>query len=250
MSEHITSATAHDGAVVVLRFARPAKRNAITVAMYEALTAALHAAIADEAVRAVVFLGADGVFTAGNDLKDFMANPPTGEDSAVFRLLQALVDCPKPLVAGVDGPAVGIGTTMLLHCNLVVASDRARFQMPFVKLGLVPEGASSVLLPGRVGMQRASEWLLLGEPFGAQDAYAAGLVNAVVAPAEVDARAMAYAAALADRPPEAVRLAKALLRDPQRAQVHEALAREGAVFIERLQAPEAHAAFMTFFARK
>lgn len=250
MSEHITSATAHDGAVAVLRFARPAKRNAITVAMYEALTAALHAAIADEAVRAVVFLGADGVFTAGNDLKDFMANPPTGEDSAVFRLLQALVDCPKPLVAGVDGPAVGIGTTMLLHCDLVVASDRARFQMPFVKLGLVPEGASSVLLPGRVGMQRASEWLLLGEPFGAQDAYAAGLVNAVVAPAEVDARAMAYAAALADRPPEAVRLAKALLRDPQRAQVHEALAREGAVFIERLQAPEAHAAFMTFFARK
>ena len=250
MSEHITSATAHDGAVAVLRFARPAKRNAITVAMYEALTAALHAAIADEAVRAVVFLGADGVFTAGNDLKDFMANPPTGEDSAVFRLLQALVDCPKPLVAGVDGPAVGIGTTMLLHCDLVVASDRARFQMPFVKLGLVPEGASSVLLPGRVGMQRASEWLLLGEPFSAQDAYAAGLVNAVVAPAEVDARAMAYAAALADRPPEAVRLAKALLRDPQRAQVHEALAREGAVFIERLQAPEAHAAFMTFFARK
>ncbi len=250
MSEHISSATAHDGAVAVLRFARPAKRNAITVAMYEALTAALHAAIADEAVRAVVFLGADGVFTAGNDLKDFMANPPTGEDSAVFRLLQALVDCPKPLVAGVDGPAVGIGTTMLLHCDLVVASDRARFQMPFVKLGLVPEGASSVLLPGRVGMQRASEWLLLGEPFGAQDAYAAGLVNAVVAPAEVDARAMAYAAALADRPPEAVRLAKALLRDPQRAQVHEALAREGAVFIERLQAPEAHAAFMTFFARK
>ena len=250
MSEHISSATAHDGAVAVLRFARPAKRNAITVAMYEALTAALHAAIADEAVRAVVFLGADGVFTAGNDLKDFMANPPTGEDRAVFRLLQALVDCPKPLVAGVDGPAVGIGTTMLLHCDLVVASDRARFQMPFVKLGLVPEGASSVLLPGRVGMQRASEWLLLGEPFGAQDAYAAGLVNAVVAPAEVDARAMAYAAALADRPPEAVRLAKALLRDPQRAQVHEALAREGAVFIERLQAPEAHAAFMTFFARK
>lgn len=250
MSEHITSATAHDGAVAVLRFARPAKRNAITVAMYEALTAALHAAIADEAVRAVVFLGADGVFTAGNDLKDFMANPPTGEDSAVFRLLQALVDCPKPLVAGVDGPAVGIGTTMLLHCDLVVASDRARFQMPFVKLGLVPEGASSVLLPGRVGMQRASEWLLLGEPFSAQEAHAAGLVNAVVAPAEVDARAMAYAAALADRPPEAVRLAKALLRDPQRAQVHEALAREGAVFIERLQAPEAHAAFMTFFARK
>lgn len=250
MSEHITSATAHDGAVAVLRFARPAKRNAITVAMYEALTAALAAAVADEAVRAVVFLGADGVFTAGNDLKDFMANPPTGEDSAVFRLLQALVDCPKPLVAGVDGAAVGIGTTMLLHCDLVVASDRARFQMPFVKLGLVPEGASSVLLPGRVGMQRASEWLLLGEPFSAQEAHAAGLVNAVVAPAEVDDRAMAYAAALADRPPEAVRLAKALLRDPQRAQVHEALAREGAVFIERLQAPEAHAAFMTFFARK
>lgn len=250
MSEHITSATAHDGAVAVLRFARPAKRNAITVAMYEALTAALAAAVADEAVRAVVFLGADGVFTAGNDLKDFMANPPTGEDSAVFRLLQALVDCPKPLVAGVDGAAVGIGTTMLLHCDLVVASDRARFQMPFVKLGLVPEGASSVLLPARVGMQRASEWLLLGEPFGAQEAHAAGLVNAVVAPAEVEARAMAYASALADRPPEAVRLAKALLRDPQRPMVHEALAREGAVFIERLQSPEAHAAFMTFFARK
>lgn len=250
MSEHITSATAHDGAVAVLRFARPAKRNAITVAMYEALTAALQAAVADEAVRAIVFLGADGVFTAGNDLKDFIANPPTGEDSAVFSLLKALVDCPKPLVAGVDGPAVGIGTTMLLHCDLVVASDRARFQMPFVKLGLVPEGASSVLLPARVGMQRASEWLLLGDAFSAQDALDAGLVNAVVAPEAVEPRTMAYAAALADRPPEALRLAKSLLREPQRAMVHEALAREGAVFVERLQSPETHAAFMAFFARK
>ncbi len=250
MSEHITSATAHDGAVAVLRFARPAKRNAITVAMYEALTEALARAVADEAVRAVVFLGTDGVFTAGNDLHDFMANPPTGEDSAVFRLLQALVDCPKPLVAGVDGAAVGIGTTMLLHCDLVVASTRARFQMPFVKLGLVPEGASSLLLPARVGLQRASEWLLLGEAFTAQDALSAGLLNAVVDPSEVEARALAFASALADRPPEAVRLAKALLRDPHRAAVHAALAREGAVFVERLQAPEAHAAFLTFFARK
>ena len=164
-SGHVVRET--EGAVCTLRFDRPAKKNALTVAMYQDLVATLRAVREDPAIRVVRFAGAPGIFTAGNDLGDFMMRPPTGEDSPVLQLLMLLVGFEKPLVAAVDGPAVGLGATMLLHCDLVVATERTRLQMPFVKLGLVPEAASSLLLPRVAGLQRASEWLLLGEPFPA-----------------------------------------------------------------------------------
>lgn len=238
------------GAVRVIRLARPEKKNALTVAMYEAINAEMAAAAADDAVLALVITGAPGVFTAGNDLGDFLSNPPTGEDSAVFRLLLGLVDFPKPLIAAVDGPAVGLGTTMLLHCDFVVATTRARMQMPFVALGLVPEGGSSLLLPQLAGLQRASEWLLLGTPIDAATAASVGLVNRVVAPEDLESTALELATLVASRPAAAVRAAKALIRGPQREALKQAVAREGAAFIERLASPEAATAMMAFFARK
>lgn len=238
------------GAVRVLRLARPEKKNALTIAMYEAIVAGMAAAAADDAVLALVITGAPGVFTAGNDLGDFLQNPPTGEDSAVFRLLLALVDFPKPLIAAVDGPAVGVGTTMLLHCDFVVATTRARLQMPFVALGLVPEGGSSLLLPQLAGLQRATEWLLLGTPIDAATAASVGLVNRVVEPDALEATTLELATTIAARPAAAVRAAKDLIRAPHRDAIRQALAREGACFIERLSSPEAAAAMMAFFARK
>jgi enoyl-CoA hydratase/carnithine racemase len=245
---HVT--VTREAARLTLALARPEKKNALTNAMYTALHEALEAAAEDAAVGVVVLTGAPGVFTAGNDLGDFMANPPSGENSPVFRLLRALVNFPKPIVAAVDGPAVGIGTTALLHCDFVVATPTTRFQMPFVKLGLVPEGGSSLLLPQLAGLQRASEHLLLGEPFDATEAKAMGLVNRIVPADELLTTANHFADAFAARPREAIRLAKALLRDRQRAELLETLGKEGAVFVERLSSPEAHAAFAAFFAKK
>lgn len=238
------------GAVRVIRLARPEKKNALTVAMYEAVNTEMAAAAADDAVSVLVITGAPGVFTAGNDLGDFLSNPPSGEDSAVFRLLLGLVDFPKPLIAAVDGPAVGVGTTMLLHCDFVVATTRARMQMPFVALGLVPEGGSSLLLPQLAGLQRATEWLLLGTPIDAATAASVGLVNRVVAPEDLESTMLELATLVASRPAAAVRAAKDLIRAPQREALKQALAREGASFIERLASPEAAAAMMAFFARK
>jgi enoyl-CoA hydratase/carnithine racemase len=220
------------GAVRIIRLDRPEKKNALTVAMYEDLIRAFDDAKGDDAVRALLVVGHPGVFSAGNDIPDFIQNPPTGEDSAVFRVLTAISTFPKPVVAGVDGPAVGLGTTMLLHFDLVVASTTAKFRMPFVPLGLVPEGASSVLAPLFFGIHRASEWLLLGDVFSAEEASAMGLAEA-----------------LASRPPEAVRLAKKLLREPLAAAVAEAISREGKLFIERLRSPEALEALTAFASR-
>lgn len=245
---HVTIET--EGAVRVVRMTRPEKKNALTVAMYDAITAALQDAERDPAIRATLIEGMPGIFTAGNDLGDFLENPPTGEDSAVFRLLLVLADLEKPLLAAVDGPAVGLGTTMLLHCDMVVASTRARFQMPFVTLGLVPEGASSVILPVLAGMQRATQWLMLGESIDVDTAHRVGLVNQVVAPEAVGEAARKLAQAVASRPPEAIRLTKQLLRGPLREQVKAALKREGALFMERLTSNEAVEAFTAFMARK
>lgn len=245
---HVLTET--QGPVRIIRLARPEKKNALTVAMYEAIVAAMEAAREDADVRVLVITGAPGVFTAGNDLWDFLQNPPTSTESPVFRLLLALVDFPKPLVAAVDGPAVGLGTTLLLHCDLVVATTRARMTMPFVQLGLVPEAASSVLVPALAGLQRGTEWLLLGTAIDAETARTVGLVNRVVEPDQLDTACMELANAVASRPPEAVRLAKELIRAPQRAALHAALTREGAVFLERLSSPEAAAAMTAFFQRK
>jgi enoyl-CoA hydratase/carnithine racemase len=247
-NEHILTRT--EGAVRVVTIARVEKKNAFTSAMYTALTEALVAADGDPAIRVVLLEGAGGSFTAGNDLGDFMANPPAGEDSPVFRFLIQLVDQAKPLVVAVDGPAIGIGTTMLLHADYVVASRDARLQMPFIDLGLSPEGGSSVLLPRIVGQALASEWLMFAEPIDVERARAAGLLNAVVPREELAAFAMARATALAGKPAGSIALAKKLLRDPYRAELKAVIAREGACFVERLASPEAAEAFQAFFTRK
>lgn len=237
-------------AVRVIRLARPEKKNALTEAMYGALTEALDAARDDAAVRVVLMTGAPGVFTAGNDIADFLQHPPTSEHSAVFRFLHGLVEFPKPIVVAVDGAAVGIGTTLLLHCDLVVATARAKFALPFARLALVPEAGSSLLLPMVAGYQRAAEWLLLGEPFGGEEAHRAGLVNRLVAPEALEDTAMGLASALAALPAEAVRLTKRLLREPLREATMGAIRREAGVFVERLQSAEARGAFAAFLGRK
>ena len=237
-------------AVRVVRLARPEKKNAISTEMYSGLADALFAAQDDTAIRAVVLTGAPGMFTAGNDLADFLEHPPTDEESPVFRFLHALVEFAKPVVAAVDGAAVGIGTTMLLHCDLVVATARARFALPFTKLALVPEAASSLLLPRLVGYHRAAEWLLLGEPFGGEDAFRAGLVNRIAEPDALEDTAMRLAAALAALPAEAVLATKHLLREPGRAETVAALRREAAVFADRLTSDEARRAFAAFLSRR
>ncbi len=234
--------------VLHLALDRPEKKNALTRAMYAALAGALNEAADNPKVRAVVLSGRDGVFTAGNDLGDFMMDPPTGPDSPVFRFLQAAASFPKPLFAAIEGPAIGIGTTILLHCDLAYAAPNAVFKMPFVDLGLVPEAASSLLLPRLAGAARAAEMLLFGEAFTAEAAYRVGLVNAVV-PDPV-AHALERAAVLAQKPPAAIRQTKALLRHDTAEAIGQAMAHEGAVFVERLESPEAKEAFTAFLEKR
>jgi enoyl-CoA hydratase/carnithine racemase len=236
--------------VLTVTLQRPQKKNAFTHAMYEAAADALRRAAADGEVRVVVIEGSGGSFSAGNDLRDFLERPPQGEDSPVFQFLRALATLETPVLAAVDGPAVGIGTTMLLHCDYVAASERARFALPFVNLGLSPEGASSLLLALRAGPLVAQELLLFGEPFDAAHALRAGLVNRVLPAGELAAHVAERAATLAAKPPESVRATKRLLRAPWRAQVLETLQREGAVFLERLHSPEATEALRAFYERK
>ena len=219
---------------------RPAKRNALTRAMYWALADALSGAAAAGA-RAIWLHGSEECFTAGNDLGDFGRAVP-GEKSAAWDFLEALVPCETPIVASVNGAAVGVGTTLLLHCDLAYCSAAARFQLPFVNLGLCPEAASSLLLPARAGLLRASELLMLGEPFDASTAREAGIVNAVLpTAAEADAHARSRAEALAAKPPEALRTTRALLRRDT-AQVMEAMRHEGVEFARLLHGPEAREA--------
>ncbi len=237
-----------EGAVMRLRFNRPDKKNAITSAMYAALAEALEEAQADGAVRAVTLTGEGDSFTSGNDLKDFMAAASGGgDDLPVYRFLRILSGFAKPIVAGVQGNAIGIGTTLLLHCDLVAAAPDARFSLPFVDLALVPEAASSMLLPRLIGPQLAAKHLMLAEPFGAEEALRYGLVAEVAR--DVDAAVTAMAARLAAKPPEALRIAKALIRadaEPVEARI----AREGKAFGERLQSAEAAEAFRAFFEKR
>ncbi|MCE9671686.1 enoyl-CoA hydratase [Myxococcus stipitatus] len=244
-----TLLTKREAGVLTLTFNRPEKKNAFTHAMYEAATQALKQAEGDAEARVVLLTGAGSVFTAGNDIGDFMEHPPAGEDSAVFRFLKALVDAPMPVLAAVDGPAVGIGTTMLLHCDYVVATERARFHMPFVQLGLCAEGASSMLLPRVAGYALASELLLFGEPFDAATALRAGIINKVVPDTSLHEVAAERARTLASRPAEAVRVTKRLIREPLRQRTHQVLATEGSEFIQRLGSTEAQEAFMAFMSR-
>jgi len=189
-----------DAGVMTLTFNRVDKKNSITRDMYSALANGVEQAQADAAVRVVVIQGHETIFSAGNDIADFLHQPPSGQDSPVFRFLRAIATVDKPVVAAVAGPAVGIGTTLLFHCDLVYAGDNAAFSMPFVNLGLCPEAASSLLAPRMFGYHRAAEALLLGEPFFAEAALEVGLVNRVVPPTEVNAYAQAQARKLAAKP--------------------------------------------------
>ena len=240
--------------VATIEIARPEKKNALTVAMYQAMADALGAARGDAAVRAVLITGQPGVFTSGNDIEDFMARPPgqgsEGMDSPVFRFMRSLLECDKPVVAAVTGAAVGIGTTMLLHCDFVYVSDEARLAMPFVSLGLVPEFGSSLLVPQLMGQRRAAEKLLLGEPFTAEQAVECGIAIAVLPAAEVVNHARRIAERFNALPPGAVREAKQLMRASQQEQVLKTIATEGALFAKRLRSPEAMEAFQAFFQKR
>jgi enoyl-CoA hydratase/carnithine racemase len=248
--------TATLNGVATIEIARPEKKNALTVAMYQAMADAINAAREDKAVRAVLITGQPGIFTSGNDIEDFMSRPPGGGggsdtlDSPVFQFMRALLDCDKPVVAAVTGAAIGIGTTMLLHCDFVYVSDEARLAMPFVSLGLVPEFASSVLVPQLMGHTKAAEKLLLGEPFTPEQAVDCGLANAVLPATEVVNHARRIAERFNQLPPGAVREAKQLLRGPQRALVLNTIRSEGELFGKRLRSPEAMEAFQAFFQKR
>ncbi|HET7763572.1 MAG TPA: enoyl-CoA hydratase [Burkholderiales bacterium] len=236
------------GRVATIELARPDKKNALTAAMYAAMTESLAAAEADPEVRAILIHGTHDCFTAGNDLKDFLQGPAGA--SQALRFVSALSKVEKPAVAAVGGPAVGIGTTLLLHCDLVYAAPGARFQLPFVHLGLVPEAASSLLLPMAAGYQRAAAWLLLGQAFTADEALAAGIVIEIVPPETLIERARAAATALAALPPESVRLTKQLMKRPLAAAVAEQMAEEARLFSRRLQSAEAKEAMTAFLEKR
>lgn len=236
--------------VQVLRFARPEKRNAITQEMYRTLSGALEAGDGDAAIRVRVLLGSGGHFTAGNDIADFLATSKgdQGAPREVVRFIELLPQLKKPLIAGVDGQAIGIGTTLLLHCDLVYATPRASFATPFLDLGLVPEAASSLLMPQRLGYARAFEMLILGETFSAARACDAGLVNLLVDPEALEVHVLAVAARLAKKPPEALETARRLLRGGSAA-VLERTREETREFARCLTTSEARAAFEAFLNR-
>ena len=236
------------GAITQLRFNRPAKRNAITVEMYAALADALEAAETDGTV-VVIFSGAGPGFTAGNDLADFVANRPEGEDAPVFRFLRAIASSTRILIAAVQGRAIGVGTTMLLHCDFVLAEHSAELRMPFTDLALVPEAASSLLVPRLVGHQRAASLLMLGEAVPAARACEYGLVNQVVADGTVLDEAEKLAARLLEKPRSAILATKKLMKSPV-TDVAGRMAEEGAAFSAQLQTPELASIIANFFAAR
>lgn len=218
-------------------FDRADKKNALTLQMYSDAAAALEQASESKEVRCVLISGRGGHFTSGNDLMDFMQNPPTDESSPVFRFLLALRGCSCPVVAAVDGYAIGIGTTMLLHCDLAWTAKEAKFRMPFVDLGLVPEAGSSVVLPAMAGHRKAAELLYFSDFFDAEVAEDVGLVNGIV-DGDVADFARERVQRLAEKPPQALRLTKQLLRQSDDKAVLEAMHKEAELFVERLQSPE------------
>lgn len=239
-----------EDSVVRVGLNRPEKKNALTTEMYAALADALEKADETSGTRVVLLHGTQDCFTSGNDLMDFMSAAALDHSSPVVRFLRNISRAKTPLVAAVGGPAIGIGTTMLLHCDLVYAGENARFQLPFVDLGLTPEAASTFLLPQLVGHQRAAECLLTGEPFSAKAAHEMGLVNRVVPPEELLDFATEQATKLAAKPPAALAVTKSLLKQGHVKEVQEVIAAELEVFAERLQSEEAQQAFAAFFERR
>jgi enoyl-CoA hydratase/carnithine racemase len=248
MSEHIVVETQDRVARIVLN--RLDKKNALSTQMYAAMAQALLAADADAQVRAVLIHGQPGCFCSGNDVKDFLELERAPGASPASGFLRAISSARKPLVAAVGGPAIGIGTTMLLHCDLVYAAPNARLQLPFVPLGLVPEAASSLLLPAMAGYRRAAEMLLLGQSFGADKALAAGIVTEIVPEAELLERARQAALALAALPPASVRMTKALMKRGSAQAVQDRMTEELELFGERLRSPEAKEALGAFMEKR
>jgi enoyl-CoA hydratase/carnithine racemase len=253
MSEHVRVVS--DGGVLALTLARPERRNAITVAMYAALADAIEKAQLDESLRLITLAGEGEDFTAGNDLADFMAAMPrdggeSGEEIAVWRLLRALAGNALPLIAAVHGNAIGIGTTLLLHCDFVLAEEGTRFSLPFVDLGLVPEAASSLLLPRLAGRRRAARYLLLAEPFGPEEALDWGLVTKVVPTGTLDEVLAQTVTALLAKPATALRLTQKLLRHGSRDEMLERFELENGHFSERLQSAEVKEAITAFFEKR
>jgi enoyl-CoA hydratase/carnithine racemase len=242
--------TSKANGIFTITFNRPNKKNAITVAMYQAMAAALKEAESDAEVRAILFTGKPEIFTAGNDLDDFLKNPPQNSNSPVYQFMRNLIHATKPVVAAVSGPAVGIGTTLLMHCDFVYAADNAKFSMPFAKLGLCPEFSSSMLLPQIAGYQRAAEKLMLGEAFSAQEACAMGLVNKVLPTAELFSFAQAQAAKLAALPTSSLRATKRLMKGKQIAAIEAKIEEESKLFGEMLVSKEAKEAFTAFFEKR
>lgn len=238
--------TLSQNGILRLGIHRPDKLNALTTAMYAALATEMEKAGQDDSIRVVLLHGTDTCFTSGNDLADFAENPPEDEHSPVFRFLKVISQFRKPLAAQVSGPAVGIGTTMLLHCDLVYADDSAKFRLPFVNLGLCPEAASSYLLPKLVGHLRASELLLLGETIDSVRATAMGLVTRTFPPAELAEQVAGKLEQLTQLPSRSVQLTKALLKQNQSRQIAEVMSEEGALFIQQLAQPEAREAIQAF----
>lgn len=247
MTNHILTET--KAQILTITINRPDKKNALTRAMYAALAEAINQANGDPGVRVLLITGSGDSFTSGNDIMDFLQQPPTDETTPVSHFLQAIATAQKCLVAAVNGLAIGVGTTMLLHCDLVYAAASARLQLPFVNLGVVPEAGSSYLLPRLMGHQRAAELLMLGEPFSAVKGQEVGLINEVVADELLFDQAWGVAQKLAAKPPAALRLTKALLRENGRFTL-EAMQCEGAHFRDRLQSPEAIEAFTAFMERR
>jgi enoyl-CoA hydratase/carnithine racemase len=239
-----------EAGVSTISFNRLERKNSITSAMYGSMADALENAAADAAVRVVVFQGHETVFSAGNDIGDFLNAPPSTPESPVFRFLRGIAGFPKPLLAAVSGPAVGVGTTLLFHCDLVYAGDNAAFSMPFVNLGLCPEAASSLLVPQMFGYHRAAEALLLGEPFFAEAALEVGLVNRVLPPTEVNGYAQAQARKLAAKPLTALVETKRLMKKNQATQVLAQMVEEGASFGRMLREPAAREAFTAFMEKR
>lgn len=246
-SEIVT--TLQDG-ILIVRMNRPEKKNALTHDMYRALAIALQDADNDDAVRVVVLCGLPGAFTSGNDLIDFLKNPQLGEDSPVLAFLYALTGLKKPLLAAIEGLAVGVGATLLLHCDYVCAGETSTFQLPFVNLGLVPEAGSTLLLPRMLGHLRASELLLFGETFTATTARESGFVTTVCLDDQVMATSLAKARQLAAQPAAAVRQTKALLKRSTDAELRETLRIEAEIFMQRLSSPEATEALQAFAQRR
>lgn len=247
MSDHILTTIA-DSALEI-RMNRPEKKNALTLPMYTAMTEALLAAGGNAAVRVITITGSEGCFTSGNDVADFLAHPPAGSESPVIRFLETLIAADKPVIAAVNGLAVGVGVTMLLHCDLVYAAESATFQLPFVNLGLVPEAASSMLLPRMAGRHRAAEMLLLGDRFDARTALQVGLVNSLHPEATLAAIVGEKTAALAAKPPASIRMTKALIkRDAE--SIAARMAEEGKCFGQQLKSPEVREAVEAFMQRR